>query len=119
MSGDEDEPSIVIDNGSYKLLAGFGGDKTVTCCIYSLVGKAKDGSDAAYYGNEAYTKRSKLDVKCPMQRGMVTDWDAMEKVTGVAQSSHVSLYEVCAYRFGNTCFMMNCVLNPLKTIQLF
>jgi len=84
MSGDsssfEDEPSIVIDNGSYKLLAGFGGDKTPRCCIYCLAGKRRDATDGAYYGDEAYTKRSILDVKCPIQRGIVTDWEDMEKV---------------------------------------
>lgn len=81
MSVDEDELSIVIDNGSYKLLAGFGGDKTPTCCIYCLAGRNKDAaSDGVYYGDEAYTKRSELDVKCPIQRGIVTDWDDMEKV---------------------------------------
>ena len=80
MSGDEDEPRIVIDNGSYKLLAGFGGDKTPRCCIYCLAGKAKNGADATYYGDEAYAKRSKLDVKCPIQRGIVIDWEDMEKV---------------------------------------
>ena len=83
MSGDgsfEEEPSIVIDNGSYKLLAGFGGDDAPRCCIYCLAGKNKDGTDGIYYGDEAYTKRSKLDVKCPIQRGIITDWDDMEKV---------------------------------------
>lgn len=84
MSGGEssfdDEQSIVIDNGSYKLLAGFGGDKTPRCNIYCVAGKGNDANDIVYYGDEAYTKRSKLKLKCPIQRGIVTDWEEMEKV---------------------------------------
>ena len=48
--------------------------------MYCLRGKNKDGTDGIYYGDEAYTKRSKLDVMCPIQRGIVTNWDDMEKV---------------------------------------
>ena len=43
MSGNEssfdDKECIVINNGSYRLLAGFSGDKTPRWSIYSLTGK--------------------------------------------------------------------------------
>ena len=88
MSGNEgsfdDEECIVIDNGSYRLLAGFSGDKTPRWSIYSISGKNKDATDevprGVHYGDDAYAKRSILDVKCPIQRGIITDWDEMEKV---------------------------------------
>lgn len=76
----DDQPSIVIDNGSYKILAGFGGDDAPRCITYCLAGKGKDAIDSVYYGDEAYKKRSTLDVKCPIQQGLITDWEAMEKV---------------------------------------
>ena len=76
----DDEECIVIDNGSYRLLAGFSGDKTPRWSVYSLAGKNRGATDGIHYGDDAYAKRSILDVKCPIQRGIITDWDDMEKV---------------------------------------
>ena len=75
------EECIVIDNGSYRLLAGFAGDKTPRWSVYCLAGKNRGASDGVCYGDEAYAKRGTLDVKCPLQRGIITDWDDMEKVS--------------------------------------
>lgn len=113
----EDDLSIVIDNGSYKILAGFGGDKTPRCNIYCLEGKANGRTNGVYYGDKAYEKRSILDVKCPIQRGVVTDWEAIEKV--LTKRDHVSLCNSLNCRFGNTQFTMSCASKPPRTAPWF
>lgn len=85
MSDDEEDfNSIVVDNGSYKLLAGFGGDVSPRCIMKCLVGSPPDAPDMFVCGNEAYglarQHRQSVDVWYPIQRGVVTDWDSMEKV---------------------------------------
>jgi len=81
MSGDEEDfNSIAIDNGSYKLLAGFGGDCSPKCIMKCLAGSAPDNFVC---GEEAYKlarQGQDVDIKCPIQRGVVTDWENMEKV---------------------------------------
>jgi len=85
MSDDEEDfNSIVIDNGSYKLLAGFGGDCSPRCIMKCLAGSPPGSPDSFVCGEEAYKLAHQhgqnVDVKCPIQRGVVTDWDNMEKV---------------------------------------
>ena len=46
------------------------------------------GLKDAYVGGEAKSKRDVLIPRCPIERGVVTNWDDMEKVrhTGAALS---------------------------------
>ena len=39
------------------------------------------GSSKVLCGDKAFDKRSKLDIACPIQRGLIINWDNMEKVS--------------------------------------
>ena len=84
---DEDVAALVVDNGSSRLKAGFSGDKTLTAYFPSVVGYPHSegqgpggGLRDSYVGHEAQSKRDLLTLKYPIERGVITDWDAMEKV---------------------------------------
>jgi len=78
MSDDEDK-CIVIDGGACNYLAGFAGDDAPRCYIRCVTGR-RPGSSDVLYGDEAFKKRTELDIASPIQRGLVTNWDDMEKV---------------------------------------
>ena len=44
-----------------------------------------------YIGNEAKEKASYLNINYPINRGIITDWDAMEEVVNVI-ANHCVLY---------------------------
>jgi actin beta/gamma 1 len=87
-SSDNSDPlAIVIDNGSGMCKAGFAGDDTPRCVFPSIVGRAKhcgimvgvDQKDS-YIGQEAQSKRGVLTLKYPIEHGIVTNWDDMERI---------------------------------------
>ena len=91
MSDDDDETvALVVDNGSGIYKAGFAGDDAPRAVFSSVVGRpryqeAMVGLDQKdfYVGDSAQEKRSVLSLKYPMEHGIVTNWDDMEKVVGV------------------------------------
>jgi len=70
--------SVVIDSGSGMVKAGFAGDDTPRSVFPSVVGFDKERN--SFVGDYANAKRKQLDLVYPIQRGFVTDWDAMEKL---------------------------------------
>ena len=84
---DEDIPALVVDNGSDTCKAGFAGDDAPRAVFPSIVGRPKhsgimvglDQKDA-YVGDEAKSKRGVLTLKSPIERGIVMNWDDMEKI---------------------------------------
>jgi len=83
----EEIQSLVIDNGSLMIKAGFAGDDAPRAVFPSIVGRPRhtDAMDSknwkdSYVGDEARSKLGILNIKNVIQRGIVTDWDDMEMI---------------------------------------
>jgi len=84
---EEEVAALVVDNGSGMCKAGFAGDDAPTAVFPSIVGRSKMPSimvgvdeNHSYIGDEAQHRRGVLTLKYPMEHGIVTNWDDMEKI---------------------------------------
>ncbi|KAI0257622.1 actin-like protein [Lactifluus subvellereus] len=78
---------VVIDNGSGTIKAGFAGQDHPKCFFPSYVGRPKHVRVMAgalegdvFIGRRAQEFRGLLKIKYPMEHGIVTDWDDMERI---------------------------------------
>ncbi|XP_014767973.1 actin-3 [Octopus bimaculoides] len=77
---------VVIDNGSHTCTAGFGGDYEPKIVIPSAVGYPISSGGVIgnelkdYFNKKDFDYKIDLDLKYPIERGIITNWDEMEKI---------------------------------------
>ena len=69
-------PTVVIDNGSGICKAGIANQDSPRTIFPSVIGHANN----SFVGNEALAKKEVLNLCYPIQRGIITNWDDMEKI---------------------------------------
>ncbi|KAL3861205.1 hypothetical protein ACJMK2_007257 [Sinanodonta woodiana] len=85
--GQDEFSAVVIDNGTGMCKAGFAGDDVPRAVFPAITGRPRHdvlmaGMDSkeCYIGDEAFNKRGILSLQYPMEHGIVTNWDDMEKI---------------------------------------
>ncbi|XP_033755512.1 actin, clone 302-like isoform X3 [Pecten maximus] len=83
----EEADCVVLDNGSHKIKAGYAGNDCPIHTFRTVIGtplhkdQTIDGvSKKCYVGDQAIQNMDALDIRRPIERGIVTDWEAMETV---------------------------------------
>ena len=84
---ENESPPIVLDNGSGMCKAGFSGDDAPRAVFPCIVGTNKHDcamigveENDIYIGDDAQSRRGILTITYPLEHGVVTNWDFMEKV---------------------------------------
>ena len=85
---EEEDSNLVFDNGSDMMKAGFAGDDAPRAVFPTIVSRPRHrgvmvgmGQKDAYVGDEAATRgRNVLRHNHPIEHGIVTNWDDMEKI---------------------------------------
>lgn len=89
MAEEEELNTVVFDNGSSSCKVGIAGNDLPSIIVPTVVGNPKHKQEQlvvqadkedCYVGAEAQRKRGILSLNYPIQHGIVTDWDAMEKI---------------------------------------
>ena len=84
---DDSNVALVLDNGSGMCKSGFAGDEAPRAVFPSVLGRPRHqgvmvglAQRDAYIGDDAQSRRGILTLKYPIEHGIVTNWDDMEKI---------------------------------------
>merc|ERR1712216_870812 len=88
MVEDEDNPVVVLDNGSGMVKAGFAGEEAPQVVFPAIVGRPRGNTGqmiggsqkSEYIGEEAMKMKGVLNINYPIAAGIVESWEDMEKV---------------------------------------
>ncbi|CAD8136616.1 unnamed protein product [Paramecium pentaurelia] len=107
-------PAVVIDNGSGYCKIGRAGEDAPRSCFPTIVGRIKQkdviGSIQnrdVYVGDEAQVKRGILNIKQPIQNGIVNCWDDMERIW-----HHAFYNQLCVSPEDQAIFLTEAPMNP-------
>jgi actin-related protein len=83
----DDIPKIILDNGSGTIKAGFAGEETPDAFFPNIIGDLRHASTSSetnqkqsFIGNKALANKDILTIRYPIEHGIVTNWDDMEKI---------------------------------------
>jgi len=78
---------LVLDNGSGMVKAGYAGDDAPRCVFPSIIGRPRTekamagaGQKDIFIGDDAQAKRGILKIMYPIEHGVITNWEDMEKI---------------------------------------
>ena len=81
MDGPVAEQSIVIDNGSLNMKAGYSGEDLPRNTFRCIVGHDnRPHHDEWFVSNDCDGKEEYLEMIRPISRGQIEDWDAMTRL---------------------------------------
>ncbi|KAK8896882.1 hypothetical protein M9Y10_014808 [Tritrichomonas musculus] len=79
--------TVIIDNGSGTIKAGYAGDEAPRSVFPTFIGRPRcdvyeftNKNEKVYVGDEAMVNSCICNLKYPVERGIVVNWDDMEKV---------------------------------------
>ncbi|CAF4369464.1 unnamed protein product [Rotaria sp. Silwood2] len=86
-NADDELCTIVIDNGSGRIKAGIAGDDSPRVINPTIIGRLRQAktlpetpSADLYIGYNALANKEILSIHYPIEHGIVTNWDDMEKI---------------------------------------
>ena len=77
---DEEISSVVIDNGSENLRAGFGGDDAPRRTFPTIAARTRMRNSPTLIGAKAVAFRGTFTQYYPIKQGIITKWDDMQKI---------------------------------------
>ena len=116
----DDVQALVVDSGSGWCRAGFAGDDAPRAVFPSIIGcphleQSMVGmcGKYRYVGDEAMAKRGILSLSYPIQRGIVTDWEDMERIL-----HHTFYNELCVAPEEHPLLLTEPPLNPTANREM-